>query len=177
MRSSISSIASSYYTTLAVDNDAPVARATSEGTGRVTFDASRSSDPDGPVSAVRWDFGDGTSATGARVTHEYTRPGDYVATASVGDSLWPQVTSTATVPVRVPAQPVTPQPAPQTVPGPAEPAAKRARAKRRKRGRCAAAKAKARKAKGRKAKRRAARKVKRCVRAQRRAKKRKRRGR
>jgi len=157
---------SSYYTVLVLDNDQPVARVSSEGTGRVTFDASGSSDADGPVSGIHWDFGDGTSASGARVTHEYTRPGDYTATVAVGDSLWPQVRSTASVPVHVPAPPLAQQPPPQVAPSPAGPAVKKAKKRK---GRCASARAKVRKAKGRKAKRRAARTLKRCLRAKRRA--------
>lgn len=109
---------SSYYTAMALDNGQPVARAAVSGTGPYTFDASGSTDPDGPVGDVTWDFGDGTSATGTTVTHEYAQPGLYTATVSVGDSLWPrQVRSTATVRVDVPAKPsvggpavVTPQP-------------------------------------------------------------------
>ncbi len=38
----------------------------------VTFNGSGSTDPDGSVTSWLWSFGDGTSATGAVVTHTYT---------------------------------------------------------------------------------------------------------
>jgi PKD repeat protein/C1A family cysteine protease len=38
----------------------------------VSFDASASCDPDGSIAGYSWNFGDGTSASGATVTHVYT---------------------------------------------------------------------------------------------------------
>jgi len=38
----------------------------------VTFDASGSSDADGSISTYKWDFGDGTTAEGASVTHQFS---------------------------------------------------------------------------------------------------------
>ena len=90
---------SSYYTALTVDNDPPVAVAHAGGTGPVHFDAGGSGDPDGAPASITWDFGDGTSATGSAPAHDYARSGDYTAKVTVADNLWPQVTSTATVPV------------------------------------------------------------------------------
>ena len=92
---------SSYFTTLAIDNDMPTAVPTATGSGPVTFDGSGSSDPDGPVGGHTWSFGDGASAEGAKVTHTYEKPGDYVATLTVKDNLWPAVTASASVPVKV----------------------------------------------------------------------------
>jgi parallel beta-helix repeat protein len=43
----------------------------------VEFDASGSSDPDGNALTCRWDLGDGTVSTEARVRHAYRRPGFY----------------------------------------------------------------------------------------------------
>ena len=45
--------------------------------GPVTFDASGSSDPDRRIQTYKWDFGDGTTATGETVTHSFSGPGDY----------------------------------------------------------------------------------------------------
>ena len=41
----------------------------------VRFDASASYDPDGEIFGYAWDFGDGTSAEGAVVTHAFETPG------------------------------------------------------------------------------------------------------
>jgi hypothetical protein len=41
----------------------------------------------GPVTAPSWSFGDGTSGSGASVSHTYATPGTYVADASSADSL------------------------------------------------------------------------------------------
>ena len=102
---------SAYLTALAVDNEMPVARATATGQRPVMFDATASSDPDGAVGEVTWDFGDGVSATGASVTHAYAKGGVYVATATVRDNLWPQVTASVPVAVTVPDPPVAKKPA------------------------------------------------------------------
>ncbi|MEN8163201.1 MAG: PKD domain-containing protein, partial [Acidobacteriota bacterium] len=51
----------------------------------VLFDASGSLDVDGGISDFRWDFGDGTSAVGAEISHAYDRPGLYQVTLAVDD--------------------------------------------------------------------------------------------
>ena len=48
----------------------------------LTFQADATS-PDAPVLACHWDFGDGTSADGARVQHAYTGSGDYTVAVTV----------------------------------------------------------------------------------------------
>ena len=52
----------------------------------VEFDASESSDPDGEIVELLWDFGDGNTAEGAVVVHVYTEPGEYTVTLTVRDN-------------------------------------------------------------------------------------------
>jgi len=52
---------------------------------RVQFDASSSFDPDGAIVDFVWDFGDGTSARGTRVSHVYGEVGAYIVRLTVVD--------------------------------------------------------------------------------------------
>ncbi|MCM8793863.1 MAG: PKD domain-containing protein, partial [Candidatus Omnitrophica bacterium] len=52
---------------------------------KVTFDGSKSSDPDGDSLTYKWDFGDGEKATGEKVTHIYKKGGSYTVKLSVDD--------------------------------------------------------------------------------------------
>jgi PKD repeat protein len=52
----------------------------------VTFDASASSSPNGPIVDYSWDLGDGTTAGGVIVTHTYVEKGVYEVTLEVRDS-------------------------------------------------------------------------------------------
>ena len=52
----------------------------------VTFDASSSSDAEGPIVSYEWDFRDGTTATGVRVTHSFSQVDDYNVILTVKDS-------------------------------------------------------------------------------------------
>jgi len=52
----------------------------------ITFDASRSFDPEGNISAYYWNFGDGTNDTGVVATHVYSHLGTYNITLTVTDS-------------------------------------------------------------------------------------------
>lgn len=52
---------------------------------KAVFDASGSHDPDGDELKYYWDFGDGASAAGVKVTHAYVRSGEYTVTLKVDD--------------------------------------------------------------------------------------------
>lgn len=71
---------------LAVPEAPPTAAFTSTITYlTVSADASGSSDPNGPISAYTWDFGDNTSASGMNAQHSYAAPGTYTVRLTVQD--------------------------------------------------------------------------------------------
>lgn len=75
--------------TIIDDDHAPVAvtnsnPTVSEGTP-FTFDASASYDPDGDPLTFYWDFGDGTTGTGAVATHSYADNGTYYGSVDISD--------------------------------------------------------------------------------------------
>jgi PKD repeat protein len=51
----------------------------------VSFDGSSSSDPDGTIASYAWDFGDGATASGENVTHQYNSAGQYNVALIVTD--------------------------------------------------------------------------------------------
>lgn len=51
----------------------------------VSFDASLSSDPDGPIALYKWNFGDGSAATGVDASHAYGSAGVYMVSLTVLD--------------------------------------------------------------------------------------------
>ena len=51
-----------------------------------SFDGTASSDSDGTIQSYVWNFGDGTSGSGATTTHSYMLPGAYVVTLTVTDN-------------------------------------------------------------------------------------------
>ncbi len=65
----------------------PVPAAISKVTGSLTlgFDASGSDDPDGDVEFFDWDFGDGRTGTGAKVTHAYADEGTFDVKLTIED--------------------------------------------------------------------------------------------
>ncbi len=52
----------------------------------VTFNGSESEDPDGSITAYKWEFGDGKTATGSETTHKYEAVGFYTVKLTVEDS-------------------------------------------------------------------------------------------
>lgn len=50
------------------------------------FDGSASSDPDGTIASHAWDFGDGTTGTGATANHTYGAAGTYTVKLTVTDN-------------------------------------------------------------------------------------------
>lgn len=68
-------------------NQAPTAAFTSRADGlTVDFDASASSDPEGPISSHAWDFGDGSQGSGETAQRVYGSPGTYTVTLTVTDA-------------------------------------------------------------------------------------------
>ena len=63
----------------------------------ISFNGAGSSDPENDPLTYRWNFGDGTTATGASPTHAYAAKGAYTATLIVNDGIHdsPPVTTTA----------------------------------------------------------------------------------
>ncbi len=52
---------------------------------KITFDGSRSKDPDGDKLEYNWDFGDGVMGNAEKVTHVYKKGGSYTVVLSVND--------------------------------------------------------------------------------------------
>ena len=52
----------------------------------VALDGSASTDPDGTVAGYAWDFGDGTTGSGATTTHTYASAGTYTVSLTVTDN-------------------------------------------------------------------------------------------
>jgi PKD repeat protein len=74
----------------------------------VRFDGSPSYDPDpgGRVASWRWDFGDGTGATGQEVTHTFTASGRFFPTLTVTDDSGAETTFVEEITAGLPAAPV-----------------------------------------------------------------------
>ncbi|HTF97459.1 MAG TPA: PKD domain-containing protein [Cellvibrio sp.] len=69
-----------------VNNRPPVACFDIGTSTDLTVNANCSTDPDGNPLSYSWDFGDGSSATGATALHAYTASGTYTVKLTVSDS-------------------------------------------------------------------------------------------
>jgi PKD repeat protein len=68
----------------------------------VSVDASASSDPDGRVVAIEWDFGDGSDGTGVLARHRYDASGEYVVRLTVTDDRGARASRVRTVTIDCP---------------------------------------------------------------------------
>ncbi len=95
----------------AAANQAPVADIGGpySGTEKIAlaFDASNSSDSDGTLVGYAWDFGDGSTGTGVKVSHTYAATGTYSVTLIVTDDAGDSATETAQVTIGAGNQPPT----------------------------------------------------------------------
>lgn len=66
---------------------------------------SSANDADGDTLDYSWNFGDGTSTSGANASHKYGAPGTYTATVTVNDSRGGTITGSISVTVTTPAIP------------------------------------------------------------------------
>ena len=68
----------------------------------VTFDAGSSTDPDGEALTFSWDFGDGSTGTGAKPQHAYSATGLFSVVVTVSDPRGAVVTRETQVPISPP---------------------------------------------------------------------------
>jgi len=69
------------------------------GVREYVFDGSGSYDQDGSVVSYRWEFGDGSDASGAVVRHHFGSAGDFVVSLTVQDNAGASATAQVTVSV------------------------------------------------------------------------------
>ena len=88
----------------------PVARASRRRVpGKpIRFDASLSSDPEGQIRRVQWDFGDGKRAKGMTVDHIYPNVGSYTVKLQVFDESLEMAETTLNINVEVPPETAVP---------------------------------------------------------------------
>ncbi|WP_421732521.1 alkaline phosphatase [Cellulomonas sp.] len=84
-------------------NVGPTPVITSSSTGLTgLLDGTGSTDPDGTIASYQWNFGDGTSASGATVSHAYTGSGIYTVALTVTDDDGVATTTTAPLTIIAP---------------------------------------------------------------------------
>jgi chitodextrinase len=69
----------------------------------VVFDGANSSDPDGAIASYSWDFGDGTTGTGATPSKIYSKTGTFTVRLSVTDDKGATASATTTASITFPA--------------------------------------------------------------------------
>jgi len=86
--------------TMTLDTTAPDASSISVGDATAGESVAFSiSDADSPIASAQWDFGDGTSASGASVSHTYDSAGTYNVTVTATDAAGNTLQTTFTVDV------------------------------------------------------------------------------
>jgi len=104
-------VASSYSPPIIIPNALPIAAAGADRSalkGRtVYFSGSGSSDPDGYIISYSWSFGDGSTKSGASVSHAFSAAGTYTVTLTVKDDR--MATSSDTLIVTVEELPLEPE--------------------------------------------------------------------
>ena len=88
-------------------NQPPTAAFTASTSGLTASFTSTSDDPDGTLASQAWDFGDGSTGSGAEPTHTYAAAGSYTVTLTVTDD--DGATATVSHQVSVTAPPPGPQ--------------------------------------------------------------------
>ena len=77
-----------HQVTVTAPNQPPTAAFSATPTNlTVAFDGTASSDPEGPVASYAWDFGDGTTGTGATPSHTYATANTYTVSLTVKDGV------------------------------------------------------------------------------------------
>ena len=104
-----------YVNSTAPANQPPVASFTAnppsgEAPLTVSLDATASYDPDGTSLSYYWNYGNGTTGSGALVNYNYTTAGDYTVILTVTDSDGSTDSATSTVTVSAPSVPPANQP-------------------------------------------------------------------
>lgn len=99
-----------------IPNQPPVAVINGPTKGLVkevlTFDGSSSSDPEGMLLSYAWDFGDGATTNGVKVSHSYSTAGNYNVILTVADAEGLKDTATYTIFIE---EPPTLKPEPPTL--------------------------------------------------------------
>lgn len=83
--------------TITVENAAPTVSIDSSCEDRMCSFTADAADSDGSISAIDWAFGDGETASGSAVTHEYATGGTYEVTVTVTDDTGGTATADTTV--------------------------------------------------------------------------------